>query len=59
MEKKNLMLQPLFRDLKSMIKHMSMTEEYKMLKEYVDCRNLILKNYPEDSQKGKEGLEKL
>jgi hypothetical protein len=59
MEKKNLMLQPLFRDLKSMIKHMSMTEEYKMLKEYVDCRNLILKNYPEDCQKGKEGLEKL
>lgn len=49
MEKKNLLLQPLFRDLKSMIKHMSLTEEYKLLKEYMDSRQLILQNYPEDS----------
>jgi len=50
MEKKNLMLQPLFRDLKSMIHHMSMTEEYKIIKEYVDSRDLILKNYAPESE---------
>jgi len=38
MEKKNQLLQPLFRDLKSIIKHMSLTEEYKLLKEYMDAR---------------------
>lgn len=42
-----------------MIKHMSMTEEFKLLKEYVECRNLILKNYSPESQAGKEGLEQL
>jgi hypothetical protein len=45
MEKKNLLLQPIFRDLKSIIKHMSLTDEYKLLKEYIDNRALILKNY--------------
>ena len=37
-EKKNLMLQPLYRDLKSMIKHMTYNEEYKLMKEYIDNR---------------------
>lgn len=45
MEKKNLFLQPLFRDIKTTIKHMSYTEEYKILKEYVDNRNILLHNY--------------
>lgn len=38
MEKKNLLLQPIYRDLKSQIKHMTMTEEYKLLKEFYDGR---------------------
>jgi len=38
MEKKNILLQPLYRDLKSMIRHMSNNEEYKLLKEYLDAR---------------------
>jgi len=42
MEKKNLLLQPLFRDLKSIIKHMTFTEEYKLLREYIENRNIIL-----------------
>jgi len=49
MEKKNVLLQPTFRDLKSMIKHMTFTEEYKIIKEYMDNRNLILKNAPAES----------
>jgi len=49
MDKKNLLLQPLFRDLKSIIKHMTNTEEYKILKEYMDCRQLILYNTPAES----------
>jgi hypothetical protein len=59
MEKKNLLLQPLYRDLKSMIRHMSNNEEYKLLKEYMDARQLITENFPETSDRGKEGLEKL
>lgn len=45
MDKKNLFLQPLFRDLKSIIKHMTYTEEYKLLSEYMANRSLILKSY--------------
>jgi hypothetical protein len=45
MEKKNVMLQPLYRDLKSIIKHMTLTDEFRIMKEYVENRNLILKNY--------------
>ena len=43
MEKKNVLLQPIFRDIKSSIKHMTYTDEYKMLKEYVDNRNLLIR----------------
>jgi len=56
MEKKNLLLQPLFRDLKSQIRHMSHTEEFKLLKEYVDARHAVLQNFPADSAKGQQGL---
>lgn len=42
MEKKNLMLQPIFRDLKSAIKHMTYTEEYKLVKEYLGNRMIML-----------------
>ncbi|CDW75094.1 UNKNOWN [Stylonychia lemnae] len=59
MEKKNVLLQPIYRDLKSMIRHMSNNEEFKLLKEYMDARQLITENFPESSEKGKEGLEKL
>lgn len=59
MEKKNMQLQPLFRDLKSIIKHMSLTEEHRILKEFVESRRLIVSRLGENSEKGKEGIEKL
>ncbi len=43
MEKKNVLLQPMFRDIKSAIRHMTYTDEYKLLKEYLDNRSLIIK----------------
>ena len=59
MDKKNLLLQPIFRDLKSLIKHMTYTEEYKILKEYLDNRTAILNSYPENTDKCKKGLAML
>ena len=59
MDKKNLLLQPIFRDLKSIIKHMTYTEEYKILKEYLDNRTAILNSYPENTDKCKKGLAML
>lgn len=41
LEKKNRLLQPLFRDMKSQIRHMSFTPEYEMLREYVHKRRQI------------------
>ena len=49
-ERKNMFLQPIFRDIKSMIKHMTFTDEFKTLKEYVTNRNLILSTYPKKSE---------
>ena len=43
MDKKNLLLQPIFRDIKSAIKHMTYTDEFKIIKEYVDNRNLLIR----------------
>lgn len=59
MEKKNLLLQPIFRDLKSIIKHMTYTEEYKIMKEYMDNRALILKNLDPASETGKLAVKEL
>lgn len=42
MEKKNVLLQPIFRDLKSAIRHMTYTDEFKIIKEYLDNRTTIL-----------------
>jgi hypothetical protein len=38
---------------------MTYTEEYKILKEYVDNRNLILNNHAAESEKAKEGIKLL
>ena len=35
LEKKNELLQPIFRDLKSQIRHMSFTPEYEIMRDYV------------------------
>jgi hypothetical protein len=43
MEKKNMLLQPIFRDIKSAVKYMTYTDEFKILKEYVDNRNLLIR----------------
>lgn len=53
--KKNGFLQPLYRDLKSQIKNMTHTPEYKLLKEYIRNRNLIIQALPENSTKAQEG----
>ena len=59
-EKKNVLLQPIFRDLKSAIRHMTYTEEFKVFKEYLDNRAVLIKEYGgEESQKCKEGLKLL
>ena len=38
---------------------MTYTEEYKMIREYIRNRALILTALPEESQKAQEGLEAL
>lgn len=38
-EKKNQMLQPIFRDIKSQIRHMSFTPEYELIKDYLMKRD--------------------
>jgi len=38
---------------------MTFTEEYNILKEYMDSRNLIMNSLAPESEKCKEGLEKL
>lgn len=38
---------------------MTFTEEYKILKEYIDNRTLILQNYDPNSESGKAGLKAL
>ena len=38
---------------------MSYTEEYRILKEYMDGRAQIIRSIGENSEKGKEGLEML
>lgn len=37
-EKKNHLLQPIFRDIKSQIRHMSYTPEYQIIREYFSKR---------------------
>ena len=56
-EKKNKLLQPLFRDIKSQIRHMTHTPEYELMREYISKRQQILnsargqadKNYAESA----------
>ena len=45
-EKKNQMLQPIFRDIKSLIRHMTHTPEYELMQDYIYKRDQIL-NSPE------------
>lgn len=54
--KKNSFLQPLYRDLKTTVKHMSFSEEYKLMRQYLRNRALILNALPEGSSKANEGL---
>lgn len=59
MAKKNSLLQPLYRDLKTTIKHMTYTPEYKIMRQYVRNRALILNALPEGSSKAKDGIKAL
>jgi hypothetical protein len=59
-EKKNVLLQPVFRDLKSAIRHMTYTDEFKILKEYLDHRATLIAEYgSEESERCQEGLKLL
>lgn len=57
--KKNSFLQPIYRDLKATIKHMTNTDEYKLMREYIRNRQLILNALPEESSKAQQGLAQL
>lgn len=61
MEQKNHLLQPLFRDIKSAIKHMTYTDEFKILKEYVDNRSTLIHQFggDESAARCQEGLRLL
>lgn len=61
MEKKNALLQPIFRDLKSAIKHMTYTDEFKILKEYMDNRTMLIRQFggTTESARCQEGLKLL
>jgi hypothetical protein len=61
MDKKNVLLQPIFRDIKSAIRFMTNTEEHKLIKEYIDNRNTLILQYggATDSQRCQEGLKLL
>jgi len=62
MEKKNVFLQPIFRDIKSAIRFMTHTDEYKLIKEYLDHRTTLLNQYAgdfADSLRCQEGLHLL
>lgn len=48
LEKKNELLQPIFRDLKSQISHMSYTPEFEIMRDYMGKRRAI-----EQSVKGR------
>lgn len=59
MKKKNHFLQPIYRDLKTLIRHMTYTEEYKLMREYTYNRQLILNAIDEESEKAQDGLKEL
>jgi hypothetical protein len=37
-----VLLQPIFRDLKSQIRHMSFSPEFKLIREYISQRKLLI-----------------
>lgn len=49
----------MYRDLKSFIRHMTYTNEFKLMREYISNRNKILEALPKDSTKAKDALEQL
>ena len=40
-EKKNVLLQPLYRDIKSQIRHMTFTPEFEIMREYLSKRKQL------------------
>jgi len=48
---KNGFLQPLYRDIKTAVKHMTYTPTFKLMREYLRNRQLILEALPEGSAK--------
>jgi hypothetical protein len=61
-DQKNTMLQPLFRDIKAHIRHMTHTPEFDLMREYVQKKKLVersMANSVVDKTKQKEVLDKL
>ncbi len=52
-------LVPLFRELKSLIRHSTHSPEFKIVRDFRDNLNQVYVNYPPESEKGREGTEKL
>ena len=59
LKSKNMLLQPIYRQLKTCIRRMNDDSDQKILREYYDNRLLILKSLPAESQKANEALLKL
>lgn len=57
--KKNDFLQPLYRDIKTAVKHMTYTPTFKLMREYLRNRQLILEALPEGSAKAEQGIADL
>lgn len=57
--KKNGFLQPLYRDIKTAVKHMTYTPTFKLMREYLRNRQLILEALPEGSAKAEQGIADL
>lgn len=57
--RKNNFLQPLYRDLKTTIKHMTFTPEFKILREYLRDRTHLIGSLPENSKQMKKELSQL
>jgi len=61
-EQKNTLLQPLFRDIKAHIRHMSHTPEFELMREYVQKKKLVERSMASsvvEEKKQKQVLEKL
>jgi hypothetical protein len=61
-DQKNTMLQPLFRDIKAHIRHMTHTPEFELMREYIQKKKLVERSMASsivDEKRQKEVLDGL